>query len=612
MYDVLLDKRRVNNLQNRKEVATIFARGSFNAVDELVVLFADYLHKSGNLQYLDHRGTFLNYTVPAANYWNPFGEDVSVNYLLDYGTPGRLQERPLESMRSSVSTDMFTAGVRGTVGRVSYDLAYTNYETDDIQAHVGLSRARILEQLARTDEGALNLFGNDAVTADQLEPARAVFHREYQDYVRSMTAVVRFAPFQLPAGDLGTAVGAEKRKQGLAWILDEALNTFGDSASLTFLNDTSLAGDRDVDAYFAEVYVPIASPQHNFRGVRDLELSLAARTEKYSDFGDATVKRATLRWQPFESDALTFRASYGESFYAPDLYDLQPFGDTNVDPYEDPLILDVNGDPIRYEMVTTSGGNPDLQPTEGEYINFGVIVKPVWVPRLTITADLWKLDQTEAFVYPSVDSVIAGTAPGVVTRAPVALPGEPVGRILSVVNRAANAATRNVAGIDFNIAYVTEPGRFGRWSIASYNTYTSKFDYDQRDGLGEQSALGLVTDFDAVPRFRSNLVLGNEIGAWTFTLGTNYFGHVRNTFDDFARVESYLTSDLTILYDFDKRTGGSAGGVLSGTQVALNIDNVFDEKPPFYGDFDLRGIASNYSYVDYVGQFVTLNVRKKF
>jgi len=610
-YDQRIEKRRPNNLQNDKEVATLFASGKYSLFDGKAELFSEFLYKSSAVTYADHRGTYLDLDVPAGNHWNPFGQDVHVRYLLDYGTaPGR-RERPLETLRSDIETSMFIAGIRGTLGPVDYSLAYSTYETDDVQKHDGLSRAAIIDQLARSDAGALNLFGNAAVTADQLAPARATFQREFRDFVRSVSGLATLQPFDLPAGPVGVAVGFELRTQGFEVALDEALSRFGDSISLPFLNDVGQRAQRDVDAYFAELHLPLASDASNLPGVRALEVSLAARHEKFSDFGDATVKRATLRWEPLESHALVFRGSYSESFYAPDLFDTLPTGDSNLLTNADPLIRDVNGDPLRYDMTVISGGNPGLQPTTGKYFNFGVIVKPDFLPGFSLTADVWKLDQKDAFIYPLAQAVIDGDAPGSVVRSPVALPGESVGRITTVTNRVVNAATRNVAGIDLSLAYGMDTG-FGRLNLASFNTYTTKFEYDDRDGTGKQSGLGLTTAFGAIPRFRSSLVASNEIGPWNLTLTGNYFGNVKNSFYQFATVAAYTTADLTITYDFGKRTAGGGSGLLDNTVFWLNVDNLFDEQVPFYAAIRTTGLPSDYAYADYVGQFVTLGVRTRF
>ena len=606
VYDNKIEKQRPNNMQNDRSGGAFFGSGSYSLVDERLEVFADFLYKSINVNYVDHRGTILDLDVPATNFWNPFGQTVRVTYQLDY-RDGR-QERPLESLQGDIDTRMLTAGFRGVIGPVDYSIAYSDWRSDDLQAHDGLSRSGIIAQLARTDSSALNLFGNAAVTPEQLAPARALFRRELSEYVRSVTGVARFEPFSLPAGGVAAAVGFETRTQGFDSILDESLNTAKDSISLTFLNDFSLGLERDIDAYFAEMNVPITGAESNFAGARALDLTLAARRESFSDFGDATVKRATLRWQPFESDALTFRTSYSESFYAPELRDILLLGDSNTNIYVDPLIVDANGAPIRYTMTTIGGGNPDLQPTTGEYLNFGLIFKPQFLDGLRVMLDVWHLDQEKAFVYPAPQGVINGTSPGTVERSSTLLPGETIGRITTVTARTANAATRTVRGVDLNLSYTMDVGAPSRLTIDSNNTFTTRFIYDQKDGRGPQNALGQVSSYfsmDVVPRFRSDLVLGYGIGPFNATLSTSYTRGVVNPLDNWAKIDDYMRSDLSASIDL------SGFGMFGETTAWLRVQDVFDEGVPYvFGR--TAGVTSDYTYADFIGQFVTVGVRTKF
>jgi outer membrane receptor protein involved in Fe transport len=605
-YDNKLSKQRPNDLQNERNSGTFFASGEYSVIDDRLKFFAEFLSKSTKLQYVDHRGTTLDLDVPATNYWNPFDQNVRVTYQLDYGTaPGRA-ERPLESLVGEMSTRMFTVGFRGTIGPFDYDVAHSDWFNDEVQSHNGLSRAAILAQLARTDPGALNLFGNAAVTEEQLAPARALFKRNYEDFVKSTTAVVRVSPFSLPAGEVGLAVGAEHRNQGFSNILDDSLSRSADSISLPFLNDFSLALEREIDAQFAEVSLPLAGADSNAPGVRAFDLTLAARREDFNDFGDATVSRATFRWQPLESDVLAVRGSYSESFYAPELRDLLPFGDTNETLLTDPLIL-VNGAPLRYPMRTIGGGNPDLEPTTGKYYNLGVILRPSFVPDLRLIVDAWKLDQVKAFVYPSTQSVVNGTSPGSVTRSPTALPGEPIGRITEVIAIPQNAATRTVEGIDLDISYVKDMGDWGRLSVDSNSTYMLKWKYDQANGRGEQNALGQVSQYffgDINPRIRSNLTLGWQRGSVNVSLANIFERGVVNPNDSWRKIDDYIRTNLTTTFDL------SSFESLGRTQMWVSVLDVFDQGTPFvFGR--TAGLSSDYHY-DYVGQFVSVGIRHKF
>lgn len=599
-YDDRIDKQRINNLQNGREAGTFFGSARFDLLDSRARLFADFLHKSANIDYVDHRGVLIDADVPATNPWNPFGETVHVTYVLDATTPGHA-ERALETLTSNIGTAMLTLGIEGTIGAFDYSIATNDWTSTDRQTHDGLSRAGVLAQLARGDALALNVFGNGAMRAEQLAPARATFRRELTNFTRSTTGIVRFEPVSLPAGPMRVAAGFERRSAGFDSRPDEALSRDADAISAPFLNDPAVKADRRVTAYFAEIDLPILESQQDIFAARSVDLMLAARREGFSDFGAALVKRATLRWQP-AGEQLALRASYSESFYAPELRDMQAMGDTNIGPISDPLIRASDGRPLTYFTANVTGGNPDLEPTLGEYRNLGVILKPSAIPGIRFIVDVWRLDQTDAFVYPTVQSVVDGAAPGSVSRSPVALPGEPVGRIVNVTNRAANAARRTVEGIDFGVSYQRDVGRWGRWGVEWHNTFTTRFEYDQKDGRGTREALGLISQvFDAVPRFRSNLVLSDTVGPLNVTAVTTYVGSVDNQFDSNRRVDPYVRTNLTLTYDLSP-----------GTQLWMSVQDLFDAGVPYVGLLRTQGLASDFTYTDYIGQFWTLGFRTKF
>ena len=63
-------------------------------------------------------------------------------------------------------------------------------------------------------------------------------------------------------------------------------------------------------------------------------------------------------------------------------------------------------------------------------------------------------------------------------------------------------------------------------------------------------------------------------------ISSNAFVHYRNSYVDdrfppFVSIDSYLTFDVNLAYDFNE-----ASGLLSGTTLALSAVNLFDEDPP--------------------------------
>ena len=126
--------------------------------------------------------------------------------------------------------------------------------------------------------------------------------------------------------------------------------------------------------------------------LESLELSLAARYDDYSDFGDTTNPKIAVRWEPIES--LAFRASWGTGFRAPSLAQigLGPSQESQffVDTYgcaDNPTYCASTD----YKIIFS--GNPDLQPEESENFNVGVAWKPI--DRLGASVDYWDIKQDD-------------------------------------------------------------------------------------------------------------------------------------------------------------------------------------------------------------------------
>ena len=78
--------------------------------------------------------------------------------------------------------------------------------------------------------------------------------------------------------------------------------------------------DREVFASYAEVLVPFFGSKDDSAAGHRLALSLAARYENYSDFGDTLNPKIGLTWTPVAG--LSLRGSWGTSFKPPRIADL--------------------------------------------------------------------------------------------------------------------------------------------------------------------------------------------------------------------------------------------------------------------------------------------------
>ena len=93
--------------------------------------------------------------------------------------------------------------------------------------------------------------------------------------------------------------------------------------------DSDTSGSRKVYAAFVELNMPV---------LKNLEINVAARYDKYSDFGDTFNPKIGIRYQP--TPQLVLRGSANTGFRAPTLYEIhQPASLTfTSDSYDDPLL----------------------------------------------------------------------------------------------------------------------------------------------------------------------------------------------------------------------------------------------------------------------------------
>ena len=149
--------------------------------------------------------------------------------------------------------------------------------------------------------------------------------------------------FELPGGPIAAAVGYQFRD-------DKYTNTPGrtDLAGDSWIGSTEpeviTSGSREIDAYFAELSIPILS---------NLELSAAVRREEFSTGQESTDPKFGLTWQA--TDWLTLRATQGDAFIAPTLEQLLNPVTCGLTTVSDRFSV--------FDAFTSgcSGGNPNLE-----------------------------------------------------------------------------------------------------------------------------------------------------------------------------------------------------------------------------------------------------------
>jgi iron complex outermembrane receptor protein len=387
--------------------------------------------------------------------------------------------------------------------------------------------------------------------------------------VNEMDGVISGELMKLPAGPLGAALGFDIRNEAYRFNDEEhgasipAINGVTSPASLN-------AVGRNIQAVYTELLVPV---------VKNLDLQLAARYDKYSDFGSTTNPKVALRWQPVQQ--LAFRSSYSTGFHAPDfepLYGGDSTGQFNSD-INDPVLcpngVGTTGCGIRPDIITKS--NPNLKPEKSKQWSFGVLLQPTsW---MNASVDFWQIELTDRIGVLSAELLMAryDQYKQYVNRDPV------TNEITSVDVPFLNLAGDKARGVDINLS-TTAKTSMGSFLVNFDGSYLGSFKsrFSDADPWSERvSQFGDTTyGFDLHLRWKTALSLTWSQGPWSTTLVQNYRSGYNAQNPMFPNgftsplaptsVPSYTLYNLSASYTGFKNLTLTAG-----------IKNLFDTKPPF-------------------------------
>jgi len=411
----------------------------------------------------------------------------------------------------------------------------------------------------------------------------------------------------LPGGDLKIALGAEYRR--------ETYRQRGQSGGIGFPEDL----DRNIQSLYGELYVPIVGERNARPGARSLTLSLSGRYDHYSDFGSTTNPKIGIIWEPVEG--VNLRGTYGRSFRAPGLRDL---GSTVGSYYSAAALVDAFGarDPSRgaaqVNTILLFGGNKALEPETARTWSAGVDLRPDFAPNLTASVTYYNIRYDNVIGTPSglgallfsdptfasrvtrnptqaqVNAAIANTVPFYYAFA--AVPA--IGNILDL--RQGNFGVRKTDGIDFDVRYRRTVG-FGTIFAGIAGNYILNYRNRLSPTTVESDSLQA-----GIPRTTLRTTLGFTAGPVTFVNFVNHRSGVTASYatptgSSLYRAEGYTTVDLRLSVRLPDL------GFAKGTELGLQVNDVFDATPPFFPGTD--GIGGTYNPI---GRYAAVSLRTAF
>jgi iron complex outermembrane receptor protein len=499
-------------------------------------------------------------------------------------TDSSMSDRLLASMEGSVSGWDYNTGLSHSVGRAKSQFTGGYLIDERIISGVG--------------SGILNPFGfQDPAGAAYLADSRLI--GPFLNARINSTALDARASrdlMTLPGGPLGVAIGGEFRHDKATYRVNRALA--GQANSSGYADAQDQQGQRNIAAVFGEINAPL---------IKDLELNVAGRYDRYTDVGGRFDPKVALRWQPTRQVLL--RSSYNRGFRAPTLYDL--YGPQTVtytsDQYNDPVLCP-GGVPqpgvntniaCDQQQYLRQGGNPNLKPEKSRTYSAGIVFEPI--RDLTFTLDYWNIklkDQISALP----EQTIFGNYPKYQNLFVYSANGQNLDYVNSITANLGEVRTR---GLDVGLLYRLPKNPWGNFTLNVDGTYVNKYDYqNERGGPFVQNA-GRYADATPVFRWRHNAVLSWSIPDWTVNLSNRYLSHYvdQNAVDPgFEQsVKHYSTWALSGTYTGSKRIDFTAG-----------VKNLLDQEPPYTNQGTTFQQGYDPRYTDPLGMTIFMRVTYKF
>ncbi|MBY5921157.1 TonB-dependent receptor domain-containing protein [Ferrimonas balearica] len=619
----------VNYIQTPYQKLNVFVEGRFDLNDTTSMYTETRINKRESRQELaavpyDTRfdpgysgllpdGTPFN-GISADNYYNPFGEDIV-----------RSRRRMLEGGRSFEQDVLRFQQVLGITGEISeswtYDLSY-NYGYSQITENdfgqlYGPNLAKAMGPSFMDDAGnvvcgtpdapiadcvSLNLFGGaGSVTKEMLDYITAPLVDSSNYTLQQITGYVSGDLFELPAGVVGSSFGIEYRKEEAEAQVDSG-KFMGE---VTGNKSKGTNGEYDVTSYFAEFRVPLLA---DLPFAERVEVPVGLRYDDYSTFGGEFTYQAGLEWNA--GYGLLLRSTYGTVFRAPGIGSLYGPGVDSFPSATDPCRASnwaaltaeqqgfcmADGVPTGgtnnndSQQLASAGGNPDLQPEEGDTFTIGVAYSPEFAEGLDFTVDYWAVEIDGVISSIDAKDSLNGCYLGGVGELCRNVARDDAGEITRVDERLTNLSRMTAKGIDFDANYRFEAlqGEFSfnlQWTHflerenQTYNDGTFTFEMEDVTGRFDNDTSYAEDKINFIARYSwedlNIQYAANYISGLTYE-DLLYWGTTPNDPNNpdagnhQYKVDSVIYHDITANYMFPTQT-----------KLSVGITNFTDELPPY-------------------------------
>jgi iron complex outermembrane receptor protein len=418
-----------------------------------------------------------------------------------------------------------------------------------------------------------------------------------QQELRDVSANLTGDLFDLPAGPLAFAVGAEHRVTE-GYFQPDPLVVAGLSSDIPA---QPARGSITIKEIYGELRIPLIKDTPFFYR---LDASVAGRWFDYSTSGSDSTYKAGLNWKPVEE--LLFRGSWGQGFRAPSIGELfgsaSRFDQEVTDPCSDLLGLSggtpagatvranciargvpANGSytQLNPQLPVITSGNKALKPETSRSWNFS----GVWEPSFMRDAS-WASGGSIELAYTEIklnDAIQALSGATILQRC--ATTNDPLscatitrtssGAISGIANPLINIGGIKTRAIDLNVSWRSPDWSFGKLAVNFYGTRLLEFTELQptTSGLSPIKREGTErgSPDQAYPKTKFTLTGDWSRGDFGATATARYLSGVQEA-DDPNKLGSRTY--------FDAQLRWLPKTLLDGFGVAVGVNNLFEKDPP--------------------------------
>lgn len=547
-----------------------------------------------------------NYPVMSAdNKFNPVGEDMTL-----YMRSAQIGER--DTLTETNNVDIL-GGFIGTldVGNgLDWELNAQHSRSTTNSFNYNLINDEIVQQ--GIDSEQYDIFNTSGMSYEQWNQQMTELYRKaahtgvYQGKFESTQIDGLASTLLVDNGDVSVAMVG-----GLEYEMIKFKQTSDPESASGIISGGSGGDDvdatRDRSAAYLEFQVGLPA---------NVELSAAVRYERYEQEGsltgpqgqvvnsstfDAVVPKFGISWRPV--DSLLLRASYGDSFRAPNMGEMFSSQSLSFEKAVDSLWCNEPGNVDAVYCATSNqhktwyGGNPDLEAEEGNSLTLGGVWNATdnWNIELSYFSIAYE-NKIESISVNDIlrDEIKNGSSPYVHRGAD--------GKIEYIEAGARNLATVETSGIDFVTAYNLETG------IGDFNfrlDLTHVLDFKKQDNAESEMIdyAGLTDSPDWRGNFATSWKYDDFSAAWTVVYigrqSADYYNQLEET-DVYVDYSNYFKHNIQFAYNH----------AYNGS-ITVGVNNVFDaDAPNFYTYADYRDV--NVGLYDVLGRTYYLRINQKF